>query len=659
MHTATLVIVGIINGLRSSCPDNRSPVPFVDLNPDETNSLSILGKAIGALERYFTDPLAEAPTEWQQCLRCLKVNHVEVSPEHWQAQLLTCGQMTEAAMSSILNKYARDFDKEVMEWVHEKRAFTFDQVIKVVVNANPPPFEAKPHITEYIERKAADLKAWAEDQAMKIGKRKATTLYEQTRVTTLKNFDVDLADIRNDCDQRLQAARDKANLDIVAVEAECQQHLQDAKDKAVLDVTTLRAELKAQREANKAEAHDTLIASVRATNKKHAREGHKPKPIRTHSRTPSEHGSDISDARVSETDYGEPSALTQKAMMAIDTNPLAVFENSPTPKADVPLIPAAPAAAAVPQLTDMMKFMQDCMDQQSKRISLQLEPILARINHLEQYDAPPILDVRQQIPDYIADEYNTWQNPHSEVDFLVYQQPPNEPDELEYVDLPPPRIDDEDANMLNHDLGQENEERYAQMEADRELVHQGLGLTDEDIRAAGGSEATVQANAVAHEARCAEYLKLNPIANTPQPGLRASQPITISSTPLAPTTRPSFAATAAKALKVGSVWTVVGKKMNPRPRQPTANNTAPPPKQPLSIESLSARCTTKSAIIDHGFATFSIQLSDKMTKPQLIVAYQQLAANPKLTPTQPTTQTGGQLPTRPHQRLAPRPFTSE
>ena len=50
--------------------------------------------------------------------------------------------MTEAAMSSILNKYAHDFDKEVMEWVHEKRAFAFNQVIEVVVNANPPPFEA-------------------------------------------------------------------------------------------------------------------------------------------------------------------------------------------------------------------------------------------------------------------------------------------------------------------------------------------------------------------------------------------------------------------------------------------------------------------------------------------------------------------------------------
>jgi hypothetical protein len=136
--TATLIVIAIIDGLRSTCPNNLTPVPFMDLNLDETNSMNILRKAIGALERYFTDPLAEYPSQWQQCLRCLKVNHIEVTQEHWQAHLLTCGQMTEATMTSILNKYCRDFDKEVMEWVHEKWAFAFDQVVEVIVNTNPP-----------------------------------------------------------------------------------------------------------------------------------------------------------------------------------------------------------------------------------------------------------------------------------------------------------------------------------------------------------------------------------------------------------------------------------------------------------------------------------------------------------------------------------------
>jgi len=664
LRTASMLVAAIIDGLRSSCPDNLTPVPFADLNPDETNAMNVLGKAIGTLERYFTDPLAEHPSQWQQCLRCLKTNHIEVTAEHWNAQLLTCGQMTEAAMSSILNKFCRDFDKEVMEWVHDKRAFAFDQVVEVVVNSNPPPFTADPRIVEFIQRSALDLKARAESEAIKTAKRNARTFFEQNKVVELGKFNIDLATICNDCDRRLQEARDTAQCEIQTVEADCQRRLQEAKDKAVLDVTTLRAELKAQHEANKAEAHDSLITSVRASNRKTTRETRKPKPIRTHSRTPSKHGSDISDARVSETTYGEPSTLTQEAMMAIDTNPPAALENSPTPKADVPLIPVAPTATAVPQLTDMMKFMQECMDQQSKRISAQLEPILARIDRLEQYDAAPILDIREQIPDYTADEYNTWQNPHSEANFLTYQQPPQESDELEYVDLPPPRVDDEDANMLDHDLGQENDKRYAQMDADRELTRQGLGPTDDEMRSTGANEAMVRASAAKCAKRRAAYLASNPPANPPQQGLHASQPISVNSTqsqppPNKPITPSTFTTATAKAPKAGSVWTVVSKKINPRPCQPATTNQTPTTKTPLSIESLSAHKTTKATIINHGFATFGIRLSDRMTKPQLIVAYQQLAANPKLTTPQPNPPQMGNQPNRPQQRPMPRTFTSE
>jgi hypothetical protein len=198
---------------------------------------------------------------------------------------------------------------------------------------------------------------------MKIGKRKAMTLYEQTHVTTLKNFDVDLANIRNNCEKCLQAARDKASLDVTAVEAECQQHLQEAKDKASQDVTILHAELKAQQEARKALTHDTLIESVRTTACKKTHEAKCPKPIRTSFKAPSE-GSDTGYTHVSETDYSKPSALTQEAMMAVDlANPVAEG-NSPMPKVDVPLI----LAPATPQLTNMMQFMKDCMKEQLKRL---------------------------------------------------------------------------------------------------------------------------------------------------------------------------------------------------------------------------------------------------------------------------------------------------
>ena len=200
LHTTTTVIITIIDELHSMCPDNLTLVPFADLNPNETNSINILGKATGTLECYFTDPLAEHPMQWQQCLHCLKINHIEVTAEHWQAHLLTCGQMMEAAMTSILNKYCHDFNKEVLEWVHRKQAFTFDQVVKVIVNTNPPPFKADPHIIKYVKYTMTALKAKAKSKAVKAAKCSAQTFFEQNKVTMLGNFDIDLTTIRNDCD---------------------------------------------------------------------------------------------------------------------------------------------------------------------------------------------------------------------------------------------------------------------------------------------------------------------------------------------------------------------------------------------------------------------------------------------------------------------------
>jgi hypothetical protein len=86
---------------------------------------------------------------------------------------------------------------------------------------------------------------------------------------------------------------------------------------------------------------------------------------------------------------------------------------------------------------------------------------------------------------------------------------------------------------------------------------------------------------------------------------------------------------------------VVGKMIKPHPRQQPPNSGAPTTaKQPYSINKLSARHTTKTNIIKHSYATFGIRLSDKMKKPQLIITYQQLTANPKLTnPTANTPQT--------------------
>jgi hypothetical protein len=80
---------------------------------------------------------------------------------------------------------------------------------------------------------------------------------------------------------------------------------------------------------------------------------------------------------------------------------------------------------------------------------------------------------------------------------------------------------------------------------------------------------------------------------------------------------------------------------------------------PYTIEKLSTCRTTKTNIINHTHTTFGIQLSNKMQKPQLIVAYQQLATNPKLTsPTANATQPAA-MKGQNQQQPAPCPFTLE
>jgi hypothetical protein len=220
---------------------------------------------------------------------------------------------------------------------------------------------------------------------------------------------------------------------------------------------------------NKAKAHDSLIGSIRALNKKRGQEAKRPNPIRTSSRTPSV---DLagSHAPVSETDYGEPSALTQEAMMAVDIGGPVVEGNSPTPKADIPLVPATPAN---PQISDMMNFMKDCMDQQSKCLGEQLEPLIHCIERLEA--SKP--DYNNMVPDYTADEYNTWTNPHDNLEYQSVE--PTYP-------APPPRIDEDEimndmdkahaANVTAFNASADEEDEY------HTLYNMGLAPTDEQIQ---------------------------------------------------------------------------------------------------------------------------------------------------------------------------------
>jgi len=206
LRTAAQLNASILKGFSQSCPDNECPDFMDDINPDERAALHTLGQVVGSLNYYFTNPAAKEPTKWKQCLRCLKVNHITITPEYWESQLQHCQQMVDATRETILNIKTREFEKEIMSWVDSQCATAFNQVVEVVLDSNHPPPETDPRMTEWITRRAEELKQKAESDAIKSAKRNARTLYNQQRHIVEKDLEADLQAIKDNGEaQRAQA----------------------------------------------------------------------------------------------------------------------------------------------------------------------------------------------------------------------------------------------------------------------------------------------------------------------------------------------------------------------------------------------------------------------------------------------------------------------
>jgi hypothetical protein len=156
-------------------------------------------------------------------------------------------------------------------------------------------------------------------------------------------------------------------------------------------------------------------------------------------------------------------------MMAVDVGGPVAEGNSPTLKADIPLIPIA---AVTPQISNMMKLMKDCMDKQSKWLGMQLKPLIKCIKHLKE----PKPDYNNMTPNYTPNEYNTWINPHDNLKYLKVN-----PIHM----APPPRIDDDE---LMHDMDDAHTTNIttfdAKAEKDEEshiLFNMGLTPMDKEI----------------------------------------------------------------------------------------------------------------------------------------------------------------------------------
>jgi len=82
-----------MRGFTSSKPVNDAFSFQASLGPDEALALLNFGKIIGALNHYFTKPMADNPNDWVQCMKCLQVTNITaLDQEQVKALWLMCNQ---------------------------------------------------------------------------------------------------------------------------------------------------------------------------------------------------------------------------------------------------------------------------------------------------------------------------------------------------------------------------------------------------------------------------------------------------------------------------------------------------------------------------------------------------------------------------------------
>ena len=127
------------------------------LSPDELECFKTFAAAVASLNRYLMDPSAQNPSQWQQCLCCLQVNHISIIKDDWWAQYHTTNQHMATTCAMILNTMIRNFLSEALHCVDAEQNRAWDQIVTRFITSNPPPFDTDPWITEWIEYKATVL----------------------------------------------------------------------------------------------------------------------------------------------------------------------------------------------------------------------------------------------------------------------------------------------------------------------------------------------------------------------------------------------------------------------------------------------------------------------------------------------------------------------
>ena len=114
LYTTAQLFVVTLKGFSDSRPDSPAPDFLTNLGLDEASALNGLSTVVTSFNRYFDNPTSLHPSKWDQCLHCLKVNHLTIIKDHWEVKLKDANQLVDAARTTILNVKIREFEKEIV-----------------------------------------------------------------------------------------------------------------------------------------------------------------------------------------------------------------------------------------------------------------------------------------------------------------------------------------------------------------------------------------------------------------------------------------------------------------------------------------------------------------------------------------------------------------
>jgi hypothetical protein len=350
LRTTAQLFAVALKGFSDSRPDKSTPDFLTDLGPDEAAALNGLSTVVASFNRFFDNPTSLNPAEWDQCLRCLKVNHLTITQDHYEARLKDANQNVDAARTTILNTKIREFEREVVAWVDSQRQKTLNQVVEAVIGSNHPPFTTDPRIIEYIQREAETLAERAHKEAVIQAKRNAKQTYDAAREQADTLHAKDLEAIREHTDKALAEARSKSEIEIA----------------------TFKADLKAQRTQRKADLEQDAVLARRTPKKP------RPDPINTSRsrRNASRSTSRCPSPSRSVIEVTEP--MTLDADEPLDPQ----IENSPTPTSTVhvPIPRASEAPSENSKLDDIITMMHKGFENMGNIVDSKLEKALAPIN---------------------------------------------------------------------------------------------------------------------------------------------------------------------------------------------------------------------------------------------------------------------------------------